>query len=106
MELGLFRIQVYCNCNIEKDGTFPMGVNTYASSPLSSDFALYETYPFQSLSVEPYEFNDDLYVVFAQPSTGMCTVFIWDHVNMLFRSHYNITCKSQFFIRFRHAGGK
>lgn len=67
---------------------------------LSSDFASYETYPFQSLSVEAYHFNDDLYEVFAQPNTGICAVYIWDHVNMLFRAHYNITCKSSFFVIF------
>uniref|UniRef100_A0A673IZH1 Leucine-rich repeat LGI family member 3-like n=1 Tax=Sinocyclocheilus rhinocerous TaxID=307959 RepID=A0A673IZH1_9TELE len=48
--------------------------------------------PVQSLSVESYEFNDDQYAVFAQPNTGICIVFIWDHVNMLFKTHYNITC--------------
>lgn len=58
------------------------------------DFAVYEVYSFQSLSVESYEFNNDQYTVFAQPNTGICTVFIWDHVNMLFKTHYNITCKS------------
>lgn len=59
------------------------------------DFAVYEIYSFQSLSVESYEFNNDQYIVFAQPNTGICTVFIWDHVNMLFKTHYNITCKSK-----------
>lgn len=58
-----------------------------------SDFAVYETFPFQSLSVESYEYGGDQYVVFAQPNTGICTVFVWDHVEMVFRKYHNITCK-------------
>ncbi|KAI2661334.1 Leucine-rich repeat LGI family member 3 [Labeo rohita] len=91
-----------CDCKIkwlvdwmEKTNTSVPAI--YCASPFEfQDFAVYETYSFQSLSVESYEFNDDQYVVFAQPNTGICTVFIWDHVNMLFKTHYNITCPLRF----------
>ena len=57
------------------------------------DFAVYETFRFQSVSVESYEFNEDHFVVFAQPDTGFCTLYIWDHVEMLFKNFHNITCE-------------
>lgn len=57
------------------------------------DFAVYETFPFHSVSVEAYEFGGDQFVTFAQPDSGFCTVYIWDHVEMVFRRFHNITCK-------------
>ena len=60
---------------------------------LPTDFAVYETFPFHSVSVESYEFNGDQFVVFAQPESGFCTLYIWDHVEMVFRTYHNITCK-------------
>lgn len=59
-----------------------------------ADFAVYETFPFHSLSAESYEFSGDQFVVFAQPDSGFCTVYVWDHVEMTFRRFHNITCKS------------
>ncbi|MCI4381208.1 hypothetical protein PGIGA_G00248990 [Pangasianodon gigas] len=85
---------IYCASPFEFQGRRIQDLTPRDFNCISADFALYETYPFQSLSVESYDFNDDLYVVFAQPSTGICTVYIWDHVNMLFRTHYNITSRS------------
>ncbi|KAI4879469.1 hypothetical protein NFI96_000059 [Prochilodus magdalenae] len=82
---------IYCASPFEFQGRRIHDLTPRDFNCLSADFAVYETYPFQSLSVESYEFSDDLYVVFAQPNTGICTVFIWDHVNMLFKTHYNIT---------------
>lgn len=60
---------------------------------LPTDFAVYETFPFHSVSVESYEFNEDQFVAFAQPDSGFCTLYIWDHVEMVFRRFHNITCK-------------
>lgn len=60
---------------------------------LPIDFAVYETFPFHSVSVESYEFNGDQFVAFAQPDSGFCTLYVWDHVEMVFRSFHNITCK-------------
>lgn len=58
-----------------------------------TDFAVYETFPFHSVSVESYEFSEDQFVVFAQPDSGFCTLYIWDHVEMTFKKFHNITCK-------------
>ena len=60
---------------------------------LSIDFAVYETFPFHSVSVESYAFGGDQFVAFAQPDSGFCTLYIWDHVEMVFRKFHNITCK-------------
>lgn len=62
---------------------------------LPLDFAVYETFPFHSVSVESYEFSGDQFVAFAQPDSGFCTVYVWDHVEMVFRRFHNITCKFQ-----------
>lgn len=59
----------------------------------SADFAVYQTFPFHSVSVEPYEFKDDQFVTFAQPDSGFCGVYVWDHVELVFRRFHNITCK-------------
>lgn len=53
---------------------------------------MYKTFPFHSVSVESYRFKEDQFVVFAQPDSGFCTLYIWDHVEMAFRSFHNITC--------------
>lgn len=60
---------------------------------LPIDFAVYETFPFHSVSVESYEFNEDQFVTFAQPDSGFCALYVWDHVEMIFRRFHNITCK-------------
>ncbi|KAI7797532.1 leucine-rich repeat LGI family member 3 isoform X1 [Triplophysa rosa] len=85
---------IYCASPFEFQGRRIHDLTPRDFNCISADFAGYETYSFQSLSVESYEFSDDQYVVFAQPNTGICTVFIWDHVNMLFKTHYNITSRS------------
>lgn len=59
----------------------------------SADFAVYQTFPFHSVSVESYEFKDDQFVTFAQPDSGFCGVYVWDHVELVFRRFHNITCK-------------
>lgn len=67
----------------------------YVSVYLLVDFAVYETFPFHSVSVESYEFSGDQFVAFAQPDSGFCTLYVWDHVEMVFRRFHNITCKRQ-----------
>lgn len=42
--------------------------------------------------MESYEFSGDQFVAFAQPDSGFCTLYIWDHVEMMFRRFHNITC--------------
>lgn len=45
------------------------------------------------MSVESYEFSGDQFVAFAQPDSGFCTLYVWDHVEMVFRKFHNITCE-------------
>lgn len=60
---------------------------------LPADFAVYQTFPFHSVSVESYEFGGDQFVTFAQPDSGFCAVYVWDHVELVFRRFHNITCR-------------
>ncbi|KAG5280580.1 hypothetical protein AALO_G00061740 [Alosa alosa] len=85
---------IYCASPFEFQGRRIHDLTPRDFNCISADFAVYETFPFQSLSVESYEFGGDQYVVFAQPNTGICTVFMWDHVEMVFRKTHNITSRS------------
>ncbi|XP_043938903.1 leucine-rich repeat LGI family member 3 [Protopterus annectens] len=62
-------------------------------SCITTDFALYQTLPFQSISAEVYTFNEDLYVVFAQPNTG-CSFLKWDYVESVFSKYQSISARS------------
>lgn len=54
---------------------------------------MYQSFPFRSVSVETYEFNGDQFATFAQPDSGFCAVYVWDHVELVFRGFRNITCR-------------
>ncbi|XP_020376294.2 leucine-rich repeat LGI family member 3 [Rhincodon typus] len=56
-----------------------------------TEFSVYETLPFQAVSVESFVYADDLFVTFAQANNGNCTFFMWDHVEMVFRTSENIS---------------
>lgn len=43
--------------------------------------------------MESYQFNGDQFVTFAQPDSGFCAVYVWDHVELVFRSFHNISCR-------------
>lgn len=43
--------------------------------------------------MESYEFHGDQFVTFAQPDSGFCAVYVWDHVELVFRRFHNITCR-------------
>uniref|UniRef100_A0A670HTL9 Leucine-rich glioma-inactivated protein 1 n=1 Tax=Podarcis muralis TaxID=64176 RepID=A0A670HTL9_PODMU len=47
--------------------------------------------PFTSLSVDTFSFENDEFVVIAQPFTGKCIFLQWDHVEGTFRNFDNIT---------------
>ncbi|XP_014015641.1 leucine-rich repeat LGI family member 3 [Salmo salar] len=85
---------IYCASPFEFQGRRIHDLTPRDFNCISADFAVYETFPFQSVSVESYEFNDDQFVAFAQPDTGFCTLFVWDHVEMVFRKYHNITARS------------
>ncbi|MGH0161896.1 UNVERIFIED_CONTAM: hypothetical protein FKN15_050618 [Acipenser sinensis] len=53
-----------------------------------------QTLPFQSLSVDTFDYKNDVYVAIAQPNMENCMVLEWDHIEMNFRSYDNITGQS------------
>ncbi|KAG7480724.1 hypothetical protein MATL_G00059320 [Megalops atlanticus] len=85
---------IYCSSPFEFQGRRIHDLTPRDFNCISADFAVYETFPFQSVSVESYEFNGDQFVVFALPDTGICTLYVWDHVEMVFRKYHNITSRS------------
>ncbi|KAM9544783.1 leucine-rich repeat LGI family member 3-like [Salvelinus alpinus] len=85
---------IYCASPFEFQGRRIHDLTPRDFNCISADFAVYETFPFQSVSVETYEFNNNQFVAFAQPDTGFCTLFVWDHVEMVFRRYHNITASS------------
>ncbi|KAF3851021.1 hypothetical protein F7725_012793 [Dissostichus mawsoni] len=85
---------IYCASPFEFQGRRIHDLTPRDFNCISADFAVYETFPFHSVSVESYEFNDDQFAVFAQPDSGFCTLFVWDHVEMVFRLFHNITSRS------------
>lgn len=62
--------------------------------PFLTEFAMYKSLPYQSLSVDTFTYMNDEYVVIAQPFTGKCVFLEWDHVEMSFRNYDNITGES------------
>uniref|UniRef100_A0A3P8SI96 Leucine-rich repeat LGI family, member 3 n=1 Tax=Amphiprion percula TaxID=161767 RepID=A0A3P8SI96_AMPPE len=85
---------IYCASPFEFQGRRIHDLAPRDFNCISADFAVYETFPFHSVSVESYEFNGDQFVAFAQPDSGFCTLYIWDHVEMVFRRYHNITSRS------------
>ncbi|XP_007567196.2 leucine-rich repeat LGI family member 3-like [Poecilia formosa] len=85
---------IYCASPFEFQGRRIRDLTPRDFNCITADFAVYETFPFHSVSVESYEFSGDHFVAFAQPDSGFCTLYIWDHVEMIFRRFHNITSRS------------
>ncbi|KAF7199796.1 leucine-rich repeat LGI family member 3 [Nothobranchius furzeri] len=85
---------IYCASPFEFQGRRIHDLTPRDFNCISADFAVYETFPFHSVSVESYDFSGDQFVVFAQPDSGFCTLYIWDHVELAFRRFHNITSRS------------
>lgn len=62
-----------------------------------AEFAFYQSLDFKTISVEAFSFENDQYVVFAQPFNGKCSFLEWDHVEMVFRNYDEIESKSATF---------
>ncbi|KFM06490.1 Leucine-rich glioma-inactivated protein 1, partial [Aptenodytes forsteri] len=56
-----------------------------------TEFEVYQSLPYQSLSVDTFSYMNDEHVVIAQPFTGKCIFLEWDHVEVMFRNYDNIT---------------
>ncbi|XP_029305201.1 leucine-rich glioma-inactivated protein 1-like [Cottoperca gobio] len=61
---------------------------------ITTEFASYQSLKFESISVEAFSFENDQYVVFAQPFIGKCSFLEWDHVEMVFRNFDDIDSTS------------
>ncbi|XP_037536503.1 leucine-rich repeat LGI family member 3 isoform X2 [Nematolebias whitei] len=85
---------IYCASPFEFQGRRIHDLAPRDFNCITADFAVYETFPFHSVSVESYEFNADQFVVFAQPDSGFCTLHVWDHVELTFKRFHNITSRS------------
>ncbi|XP_054629365.1 leucine-rich repeat LGI family member 3 isoform X2 [Dunckerocampus dactyliophorus] len=85
---------IYCASPFEFQGRRVHDLAPRDFNCISADFAVYEMFPFHSVSVESYEFSGDHFVTFAQPDSGFCTLYVWDHVEMAFRTFQNITSRS------------
>lgn len=64
-----------------------------------AEFAFYQSLDFKTISVEAFSFENDQYVVFAQPFNGKCSFLEWDHVEMVFRNYDEIESKSSIFAK-------
>ncbi|XP_072095425.1 leucine-rich glioma-inactivated protein 1b [Mobula birostris] len=66
---------------------------------ITAGFVPYQTLKFQSISIESFNYMNDIYVVITQPFAGNCSIFEWDHVEMVFRNFDNITGISTVFCK-------
>ncbi|KAG7256819.1 hypothetical protein CRUP_031050 [Coryphaenoides rupestris] len=86
--------QVYCRGpELHKDKEIN-DLPPQAFDCITTEFASYQSLKFESLSVESFSFQNDEYVVFAQPFVGKCSFLEWDHVEMVFRNFDDIDSTS------------
>ncbi|XP_041089366.1 leucine-rich repeat LGI family member 3-like [Polyodon spathula] len=85
---------IYCASPPELQGRKLADLSAHDFNCITTEFVVYETFPFHSVSVESFEFAGDLFVAFAQPGTGNCSLYVWDHVEMVFRKFNNISSSS------------
>ncbi|XP_078499516.1 leucine-rich glioma-inactivated protein 1 [Lissotriton helveticus] len=83
--------QIYCESPPEYNGRKINSLSPKDFDCITTEFAVYQSLPYQSLSVDTFSFMNDEYVVIAQPFTGKCIFLEWDHVEMFFRNYDNIT---------------
>ncbi|KAK1154227.1 leucine-rich repeat LGI family member 3-like [Acipenser oxyrinchus oxyrinchus] len=85
---------IYCASPPELQGRKLADLKAHDFNCITTEFIVYETFPFHSVSVESFEFAGDLFVAFAQPATGNCSLYVWDHVETVFRKFNNISSSS------------
>lgn len=52
---------------------------------------VHQTIASESLSIDTFDYKDDVYVTIGAPSADSCMVYQWDHIEMNFRTYDNIT---------------
>ncbi|XP_065276639.1 leucine-rich glioma-inactivated protein 1-like isoform X1 [Emys orbicularis] len=56
--------------------------------------ALFQSLPFQALSVEPFWYQGEQHVAITQPFAGRCSLLEWDHLDGAFRAYASINGSS------------
>ncbi|KAM4808597.1 leucine-rich repeat LGI family member 2 [Rhinophrynus dorsalis] len=69
-------------------------VASFDSECITTDFVVHQILPYQSVSVDTFQYKNDVFVAIAQPSMENCMILEWDHIEMNFRSYDNITGQS------------
>ncbi|XP_064418818.1 leucine-rich glioma-inactivated protein 1b isoform X3 [Latimeria chalumnae] len=83
--------QIYCASPPEYQGHKINDLSPKEFDCITTEFAVYQSLPFQSLSVDSFYYTNDNHVVIAQPFTGNCNFLEWNPVEMVFRNYDNIT---------------
>ncbi|XP_030060678.1 leucine-rich glioma-inactivated protein 1 [Microcaecilia unicolor] len=86
--------QIYCESPSEYKGRKINSLSRKDFDCITTEFAVFQSLPYQSLSVDTFTYKNDEYVVLAQPYIGKCIFLEWDHVEMHFRIYDNITGSS------------
>ncbi|XP_029433011.1 leucine-rich repeat LGI family member 4 [Rhinatrema bivittatum] len=82
---------IYCESPPEYSGRKINDLKPKDFDCIATELVLYQSLPYQSLSISAFAYLKDQYVIIAQPFTGKCSVLEWDHVEAVFRSYDNIT---------------
>ncbi|CAI9554200.1 unnamed protein product [Staurois parvus] len=69
-------------------------VTSFDSECITTDFVVHQILTYQSVSVDTFQYKNDVFVAIAQPSMENCMILEWDHIEMNFRSYDNITGQS------------
>ncbi|XP_077136068.1 leucine-rich repeat LGI family member 2 isoform X2 [Ranitomeya variabilis] len=69
-------------------------ITSFDTDCITTDFVVHQILPYESVSVDTFQYKNDVFVAIAQPSMENCMVLEWDHIEMNFRSYDNITGQS------------
>ncbi|XP_067398994.1 leucine-rich glioma-inactivated protein 1-like isoform X2 [Emydura macquarii macquarii] len=61
---------------------------------ITTALALFQSLPFQALSVEPFWYRGEQHVAITQPFAGRCSLLEWDHLAGAFRAYATINGSS------------
>uniref|UniRef100_A0A8C4YHB9 LRRCT domain-containing protein n=1 Tax=Gopherus evgoodei TaxID=1825980 RepID=A0A8C4YHB9_9SAUR len=61
---------------------------------ITTALALFQSLPFQALSVEPFWYQGEQHVAITQPFAGCCSLLEWDHLDGAFRAYASINAPS------------
>ncbi|XP_065098795.1 leucine-rich glioma-inactivated protein 1b [Paramisgurnus dabryanus] len=86
--------QLHCNGPAAYQGKKINDLVPQSFDCITAEYVLRKTLTFESISVEAFTFENDQYVVYAQPFSGKCSFMEWDHVNMEFRAYDTIESTS------------